>query len=171
MDAFPVAVLSAGIVSYVSAMRTLGVRKIAFWAFGLGAAFCTLALLGTHPYTYVGYALLAILAGVTVAIGLDDAFRGRISNVVTYPAMVALLILGSFVNGIQATLVGGLVCGGILFFYGWFGDMAYSVISRGKIKLSAVGLGDVKAAIVVGLAARVPALCRYSLQQLSLLWP
>lgn len=95
-------------------------------------------------------AVVAAYAVVFVLCSATDLMSYRVPNVVTYPAIVAALILGLVAPDANAAdvLAGGLLAGGLLFVP--------------ALLTSNMGMGDAKLALFVGLAlglrAVVPAL-------------
>jgi prepilin signal peptidase PulO-like enzyme (type II secretory pathway) len=97
------------------------------------------ALIGAR---YEGDALhLAIVSGYASAFIIcasTDLLAFRVPNVVTYPAIIAALVIGMTISGADRldVALGGLVFGGLLFI---------------PAMLAGMGMGDVKLALLVGL--------------------
>ena len=82
--------------------------------------------------------IAAVAAAVAVSAAVTDVRQRRIPNVLTYPAMLAGVVVQGIVygwNGILLSIGGGLLFGGIFFLF-------YSV--------RAMGAGDVKLAAALG---------------------
>jgi len=86
-------------------------------------------------------AIVAAYTAVFIVCTGTDLLAYRVPNVVTYPAIVAALLIGAVLPDAnwRSVFAGGLVFGGILFLL--------SVLTGG-----AMGMGDVKLAFFVGLA-------------------
>jgi leader peptidase (prepilin peptidase)/N-methyltransferase len=96
------------------------------------------------------FALYALAALVLLLIFVIDLEHHLILDVVTYPAIVALLMLGGVVNHqlLFLMLMGALIAGGLFaLFYG----LAYL-----RYHTDALGLGDVKLAVLLGLLTGWP---------------
>jgi len=107
--------------------------------FATGGAF---ALVGWR-YAGAGWQIPIVAAYVSALIicTATDLLAYRVPNAVTYPAIVAALVIGLTVNGTNRldVVFGGLVFGGLLF--------VPSILTGG-----AMGMGDVKLAFFVGFA-------------------
>jgi leader peptidase (prepilin peptidase)/N-methyltransferase len=97
-------------------------------------------------YQNAGEAFIAALyvAGLVVC-AATDVSSFRVPNVITYPGMIVALLAAAFMphGDLREALAGGGIAAGFMF--------AALLISRG-----AMGLGDVKLAIFVGLALGYP---------------
>jgi leader peptidase (prepilin peptidase)/N-methyltransferase len=142
----PVGALPVGpaVTRPVETCPSCGARLREPWPLGetVGAvAFGLLALrfgLGTPLLLYSSFAALLIL------ISLIDLRERLILDVLTLPAMAIALVVSFFTIGPRVSLVGGLVAGGLmLFFY----LLAVLIYRRGD----ALGLGDVKLCLLIGL--------------------
>jgi prepilin signal peptidase PulO-like enzyme (type II secretory pathway) len=86
-------------------------------------------------------ALAAGVIAVCLACAASDLRSFRVPNAITYPAIVAMLILaGTAQTGLWQALAGGAVAGGIL--------LAAALLTGGN----GMGMGDVKLAAFAGLA-------------------
>jgi leader peptidase (prepilin peptidase)/N-methyltransferase len=116
-------------------MATALMYALAFWRFGFGVTLLTNSL---------------YLAVLVVVFAIDWRHR-LILNVVTYPIAGACLLLSLVTPGtsLQSSLLGAAVYGGtfVLFYL-----LAVAIYRRGD----ALGLGDVKLAVVLGLMLGLP---------------
>jgi leader peptidase (prepilin peptidase)/N-methyltransferase len=96
------------------------------------------------------FALYALLALVLLLIFVIDLEQHLILDVVTYPTIIALVVLGAAVNHrlLFLMVVGAVIGGGVFaLFYG----LAYLIYHT-----DALGLGDVKLAVLLGLLTGWP---------------
>ncbi len=86
-------------------------------------------------------AIVSLYASALIICSATDILAYRVPNVVTYPLILAALIIGMTIDGPSRldVLFGGLLFGGLLFLP--------SVLAGG-----AMGMGDVKLALFVGFA-------------------
>ncbi|MGE5455085.1 MAG: prepilin peptidase [Methylocystaceae bacterium] len=98
-------------------------------------------------YLQYGYSLSTLagwlLTSVLIACAFIDIDHGIIPDRITYPAFVAGLIFAWWTIGLQSSLVGAALFGGIL--------LLAAVLSRGGM-----GGGDIKLAAVIGAFAGLP---------------
>ena len=105
----------------------------------------TAAVFALAGWAYEGDALhlaiVAAYAAVLIACTGTDVLAYRVPNVITYPAIVAAIVIGMLMPDADRSdvLFGGLLIGGTFF--------AMAVVTRGGM-----GMGDVKLAIFVGFA-------------------
>lgn len=105
----------------------------------------TAAVFALAGWAYEGDALhlaiVAVYAAVLIACTGTDVLAYRVPNVITYPAIVAAIVIGMLMPDADRSdvLLGGLLIGGTFF--------AMAVVTRGGM-----GMGDVKLAIFVGFA-------------------
>ncbi len=116
----------------------------------VGVTVGVFAAAGARFDTPWAQAVMAGCAAVFVLCSATDLMSYRVPNVVTYPAILAALVLGLVAPDASAAdvLAGGLLAGGILFVP--------------ALLTSSMGMGDAKLALFAGLAlglrAVVPAL-------------
>lgn len=105
----------------------------------------TAAVFALAGWAYEGDALrlaiVAAYAAVLIACTGTDVLAYRVPNVITYPAIVAAIVIGMLMPDADRSdvLLGGLLIGGTFF--------GMAVVTRGGM-----GMGDVKLAIFVGFA-------------------
>lgn len=117
-----------------------------------GSAYRRLVVIGTTAFLFAVAALrygdepgnMLIIAGYAAALIVctgTDVLAYRVPNVITYPAIVAAIIVGSFMPdaSMRNMWAGGLIVGGTF--------LAMSIATRGGM-----GMGDVKLAFFVGFA-------------------
>lgn len=111
-------------------LRLVGsVVMIALWVADLAVRHSTVQKV-------LGFVLIAVLVRITIS----DLEERRISNLVTFPAAVAALVIGLFLHplGVPGQLLAGFATGAFLIFF--------ALVSRGGL-----GMGDAKLGIVLGL--------------------
>ncbi len=105
----------------------------------------TSALFAMAAARFEGAAELSVVSAYCCALLVcagTDLLSFRVPNVITYPAIVAALVVGAFMPGasLSDALLGGLLAGGIL--------LLPALLTGGV----GMGMGDVKLALFVGLA-------------------
>lgn len=95
-------------------------------------------------------ALYTAFAALLVLISFIDLRHRLILDVLTVPSILAALVVGYFTLGLPRTLLGGLLDGG---FYLALFVLALVIYRSG----GALGFGDVKLALLIGLVVGTPA--------------
>lgn len=107
----------------------------------VGATAIIFALLGRQYHHVTDLPIVAAYAAVLIICTMTDILAYRVPNAVTYPAIVAAIVIGMAMPGTNRldVLAGGAIFGGLLF--------VPAILTGG-----AMGMGDVKFAFFVGFA-------------------
>lgn len=120
------------------------------WPLAEAATALVFALMATR--FDLGWPLLVytLLGALLVVVVFVDIRHRLILDVVTFPSIVLSLPLAVWTVGVPRALLGGVVAGGFF--------LVFYVLARVVYRSSgALGLGDVKLALLVGLVVGVPA--------------
>ena len=107
----------------------------------VGATALIFGLLGRQYHHFWDLPIVAAYAAVLIICTMTDILAYRVPNVVTYPAILAAVVIGMAMPDANRldVLAGGIIFGGLLFLP--------AVLTGG-----AMGMGDVKFAFFVGFA-------------------